>query len=52
MTETRQIACIGAGYWGQNLIRNFSDLGVLSWACDLDSISGSISEYVSASEIH
>src|SRR5690349_1570065 len=36
MTGTCQIACIGAGYWGQNLIRNFSDLGVLSWVCELD----------------
>lgn len=30
------IACIGAGYWGQNLIRNFNDLGVLSWVCEPD----------------
>ncbi|MCS6927228.1 MAG: Gfo/Idh/MocA family oxidoreductase [Candidatus Binatia bacterium] len=30
------IACIGAGYWGQNLIRNFHDLGVLSWVCEPD----------------
>jgi UDP-2-acetamido-3-amino-2,3-dideoxy-glucuronate N-acetyltransferase len=36
MTETRHIACIGAGYWGQNLIRNFADLGVLSWVCEVD----------------
>lgn len=28
------IACIGAGYWGKNLVRNFSDLGVLTWICD------------------
>ena len=31
-----KIACIGAGYWGKNLVRNLSDLGVLSWVCDLD----------------
>jgi UDP-2-acetamido-3-amino-2,3-dideoxy-glucuronate N-acetyltransferase len=30
------IACIGGGYWGKNLIRNFSDLGVLAWICELD----------------
>jgi len=36
MTEAQQIACIGAGYWGQNLIRNFDKLGVLSWVCELD----------------
>lgn len=29
-----KIACIGAGYWGTNLVRNFSNLGVLSWVCD------------------
>lgn len=30
----RNIACIGAGYWGKNLIRNFNDLGVLRTICD------------------
>ena len=28
------IACIGAGYWGKNLIRNFHQLGVLHSICD------------------
>ncbi len=28
------IACIGAGYWGKNLIRNFHQLGVLHTICD------------------
>lgn len=28
------IACIGAGYWGKNLIRNFNDLGYLRAVCD------------------
>lgn len=32
----RNIACIGVGYWGKNLLRNFNDLGVLSWVCELD----------------
>ena len=31
------IACIGAGYWGKNLVRNFASLGVLHTICDLDS---------------
>jgi len=31
-----QIACIGAGYWGQNLVRNFDQLGALRWVCDGD----------------
>lgn len=31
-----RIACIGAGYWGKNLVRNFHGLGALSWICDSD----------------
>ena len=31
-----RIACIGAGYWGKNLLRNLDDLGVLSWVCETD----------------
>ena len=27
---------MGLNYWGPNLARNFADLGVLSWLCDLD----------------
>jgi UDP-2-acetamido-3-amino-2,3-dideoxy-glucuronate N-acetyltransferase len=30
------VACIGAGYWGQNLIRNFHELGALRMICDAD----------------
>jgi predicted dehydrogenase len=29
------IAVIGCGYWGQNLVRNFNQLGVLRMVCDL-----------------
>jgi UDP-2-acetamido-3-amino-2,3-dideoxy-glucuronate N-acetyltransferase len=29
-----KIAIIGAGYWGKNLVRNFSQLGVLKTICD------------------
>jgi len=32
----KNIACIGAGYWGKNLVRNFASLGVLHTICDLD----------------
>jgi UDP-2-acetamido-3-amino-2,3-dideoxy-glucuronate N-acetyltransferase len=28
------IAVVGSGYWGKNLVRNFSDLGVLRMICD------------------
>jgi len=30
------IGVVGLGYWGPNLARNFSELGVLSHLCDLD----------------
>src|SRR5919198_4742132 len=33
---TNKVACIGAGYWGRNLVRNFSELGALTWVCELD----------------
>jgi UDP-2-acetamido-3-amino-2,3-dideoxy-glucuronate N-acetyltransferase len=29
-----RLAVIGSGYWGKNLVRNFSGLGVLSAVCD------------------
>ena len=29
-----RVAVIGCGYWGNNLVRNFSDLGVLAAVCD------------------
>lgn len=32
----KNIAVIGAGYWGKNLVRNFHDLGVLWGVCDSD----------------
>jgi UDP-2-acetamido-3-amino-2,3-dideoxy-glucuronate N-acetyltransferase len=31
-----RIACLGAGYWGRNLVRNFDELGALAWICDTD----------------
>jgi predicted dehydrogenase len=30
------IGVAGLGYWGPNLARNFAELGVLTWLCDLD----------------
>lgn len=29
-----RVAVIGTGYWGKNLVRNFSDLGALDLVCD------------------
>lgn len=36
------IAVIGAGYWGKNLVRNFHELGVLGGICDSDSLKLSV----------
>ena len=33
---TPNVAVIGAGYWGKNLVRNFHQLGVLKTVCDAD----------------
>jgi len=30
------VAVVGSGYWGKNLVRNFSELGVLHTICDKD----------------
>ena len=30
------IAVVGCGYWGKNLVRNFAQLGVLHTICDSD----------------
>ncbi|HEY2918441.1 MAG TPA: Gfo/Idh/MocA family oxidoreductase [Candidatus Binatia bacterium] len=38
MIDTSQpaVACIGAGHWGTNLIRNFHELNALALICDSD----------------
>ena len=36
MTSTKaNIAVVGCGYWGKNLVRNFHQLGSLRWVCDV-----------------
>lgn len=30
----RNVAVVGMGYWGKNLVRNFSEIGALSLICD------------------
>jgi UDP-2-acetamido-3-amino-2,3-dideoxy-glucuronate N-acetyltransferase len=32
----KEIAVVGAGYWGKNLVRNYYGLGVLGAVCDAD----------------
>lgn len=34
LKQPRFIGLIGLGYWGQNLLRNFYELGILHTACD------------------
>src|SRR6516165_10645912 len=29
-----QVAVVGCGYWGKNLVRNFHELGALRMVCD------------------
>jgi UDP-2-acetamido-3-amino-2,3-dideoxy-glucuronate N-acetyltransferase len=31
---SQQVAVIGCGYWGKNLVRNFAQLRALRWICD------------------
>ena len=33
----RNVAVVGSGYWGKNLVRTFSELGVLHTICDSSS---------------
>ena len=33
----KNIAVVGCGYWGKNLVRNFAELGALHTICDSDS---------------
>ncbi len=35
-SATPKIAAVGCGYWGKNIVRNFSELGALSAVCDTD----------------
>src|SRR2546428_10826403 len=31
---SKKVAVIGAGFWGKNLVRIFSELRALEWVCD------------------
>src|SRR5206468_11996506 len=37
----RSVACVGSGYWGKNLVRNFYELGALAaiWDNDTEKVS-------------
>ncbi|MDA1191527.1 MAG: Gfo/Idh/MocA family oxidoreductase [Candidatus Poribacteria bacterium] len=32
-----RVACVGGGYWGKNVIRNFAEIGALTTICESDS---------------
>ncbi|MGK7873334.1 MAG: Gfo/Idh/MocA family protein [Xenococcaceae cyanobacterium] len=33
-SKSANVAVVGCGYWGKNLVRNFAQLRVLRWVCD------------------
>lgn len=47
LKPSSQVAVIGCGSWGKNLVRNFAELGVLAAVCDADSSKAEVlaSEY-------
>lgn len=36
MKTNQQVAVVGCGHWGKNLVRNFAQLHALGWICDTD----------------
>ena len=38
MDQSSQVAVIGSGYWGKNLVRNYARLGALRMICDKNEI--------------
>ena len=47
MTYNKNIAVVGTGYWGKNLVRNFYNLGALHTICDVepDAVNRFIQKY-------
>ncbi|OKY73755.1 MAG: oxidoreductase [Desulfobulbaceae bacterium DB1] len=47
MTSKKNIAVVGTGYWGKNLVRNFHNLGALHSVCDTnpDTLSAFLEQY-------
>ncbi|HEY4711626.1 MAG TPA: Gfo/Idh/MocA family oxidoreductase [Dehalococcoidia bacterium] len=53
----RNIAVVGCGYWGKNLVRNFAELGALHTICDADlkvlqSLKASYADVNTETEFH
>jgi len=47
-TESHKVGVIGCGYWGKNLIRNFSQLGVLSAVCEVSRTGRDLAAQIAA----
>ena len=45
-TNSNNIAVIGCGYWGKNLVRNFHELGALGMVCDATIIGRTTAEQI------
>lgn len=47
MTYQKNIAVVGTGYWGKNLVRNFNNLGALHSVCDTnpDTLHSFLAQY-------
>ncbi len=35
VASVANVAVVGCGYWGKNVVRNFYELGALRWVCDV-----------------
>ena len=46
-----KISVIGCGYWGKNLVRNFSELGALHSVCDANHVV-SIYSFLKIIQVH
>ena len=36
IAREQNVAVVGCGYWGKNIVRNFYELGALRWVCDVN----------------
>ncbi|WP_417911274.1 Gfo/Idh/MocA family oxidoreductase [Candidatus Electronema sp. PJ] len=52
--HTQNIAVVGTGYWGKNLVRNFSHLGALRMICDIsqEAVEKFIAQYPGTVGVH
>lgn len=46
MNEIPQVAVVGCGYWGKNLVRNMRDLGALAMVCDVTEAGRTLAQQI------